>query len=626
MTLYAPRPSHKRTITPVVSLIATLLLTLLCCQFSYGDKQDNNSAPSIIKSHAIAMHGSAKYPARFSHFEYVSAKALKGGELRLGLQGSFDSLNPFIAKGNSAAHLGLIYDSLTVSAMDEPFTRYGLLAESMEYPADRSWIIFNLQPKATFHDGVAITADDVVFTFNTLMEKGNPFYQSLYADVESVVALNSKRVRFTFKNTVNHELALIVGELAILPKHYWQDKDFASSSLETPLGSGPYRLDKINPGRSLSYKRVKDYWGKELAVNVGLYNFDRIAIDYYKDANVLLEGLKAQQYDFRLENSSKQWATGYASDALASGELIQEEITHQLPRGMQGFLMNLRRPLFQDIRVRQALNLAFNFEWSNSNLFYNAYTRSQSYFANSELAATGLPSPQELAILAPYRSQLPSSVFNQIYQAPVSGGDKYNRDNLIKATHLLKQAGWRIVDNQLVDSNNQPFAFEITLVQPSFERIVNPYIQSLKKLGINAHIQHSEISQYINRLRDFDYDMIVSGFGQSLSPGNEQKEYWHSSTADTPASRNLMGVKNPVIDQLVDLVISAPDRASLVTRTRALDRVLLHHHYLIPQFYIASHRIAYWNKFNRPATSAKYDYNYQNSLMTWWLKPDQGKR
>ncbi|MCR8921779.1 extracellular solute-binding protein [Dasania sp. GY-MA-18] len=598
--------------------IIVLLSLIFCCQLSYSSTDQQ----TIIHSHAIAMHGEAKYPSGFSRFDYSSSLAVKGGELRLGQQGGYDSLNPFIAKGNSAAYLGLIYDTLTVSSKDEAFTQYGLLAESMEYPEDRSWIIFNLHPHATFHDGVAVTADDVVFTFNTLMEKGNPFYQSLYGDVESVVALSNKRVRFNFKNKLNQELALIVGQLAILPKHYWQDKDFASSSLEPPLGSGPYKLDSIDPGRSISYQRVSDYWGKDLAVNAGHYNFDRIIIDYYKDGNVLLEGLKAKQYDFRVEYSSKQWATGYTGEALTKRELIQEEIPHQLPKGMQAFLMNLRKPLFQDMRVRQALGLAFNFEWSNKNLFYNAYTRSQSYFSNSELAATGLPSAAELAILTPYKDQLPSSVFNQPYKAPVSDGDKYNRKNLIRAMHLLKEAGWRVVDNQLVDSNNQPFSFEITLVQPSFERIVNPYIKALKKLGITAHIRHSEVSQYINRLRNFDYDMIVGGFGQSLSPGNEQKEYWHSSTADTPASRNLIGIKNPVIDDLVDLVINAPDRASLVTRTRALDRVLLHNHYVIPQYYIASHRIAYWNKFQRPAISAKYDYGYQNSILTWWLKPE----
>ena len=577
-------------------------------------------AEQTIRTHAMALHGTAKYPANFKHFDYVNPQAPKGGKLTLGQQGSYDSLNPFIAKGTSASHLSLIYDTLTYHSSEEAFTQYGLVAETMEYPKDRSWVIFHLRPEATFHDGTAITADDVVFTFNTLMEKGNPFYQSYYAGVEQVLALDKQRVKFSFKDGTNNELPLIVGQLPVLPKHFWQQRDFAASSLEIPLGSGPYKIKSFDAGKSISYERVDDYWGKDLNVNKGSYNFDQIQIDYYKDAVVLLEALKAGQYDFRYENASKQWATGYQGKALAQGKLIKEEISHKIPRGMQAFFFNLRRPFFQDIRVRQAINLAFNFEWSNQNLFYNAYTRTESYFSNSELAASGLPSEQELAILQPYREQLPASVFDQAYQAPISDGDKYNRKNLLKAQALLQQAGWQIKDNRLYNSAGEHLSFEILLVQPSFERIVNPFIASLKKLGISAHIRMVEISQYINRMRDFDYDMMVGTLGQSLSPGNEQIEYWHSSRADVKASRNILGIKNSVIDELIDLVIAAPNRESLINRTRALDRVLLHHHYVIPQFHISSHRIAYWNKFGKPDRSPIYDSSYQTSLLTWWAK------
>ena len=578
------------------------------------------SNDTVISSHAIAMHGNAKYPKNFKRFDYTSAQATKGGLLRLGFQGTFDSLNPFIAKGNSADELGLIYDSLTVSSADEAFTRYGLIAETMEYPADRSWIIFHLRDNARFHDHQAITAADVVFTFKLLMEQGSPLYQSLYSNVASITAISPLTVKFQFKPGVNREMALIVGELPILPKHIWQHRDFSKSSLERPLGSGPYRIENVESGRFISYERVTDYWAKDLAVTQGLYNFDTIKIDYYKDATVLLEALKANQYDFRLENYSKQWATAYTGTALEQGDLIKEEISHQIPTGMQAFLMNQRRSLFQDIRVRKALNYAFNFEWSNKNLFYGAYRRTNSFFSNSELASTGLPSKSELAVLAPYQQQLPPTIFTEAFTAPLSSADKYNRRHLIKAQQLLQEAGWSVHNNQLINQQGQPFHFEIMLVQPSFERIVNPFVQSLKKLGISVTVRHAEVSQYINRLRNFDYDIIVGSFSQSLSPGNEQIEYWHSSKADIHASRNLLGIKNPVIDELVDLVIQSPDRASLITRTHALDRVLLHHYYLIPQWHIGSHRIAYWNKFDRPAIAPKYDTGYKIGLMTWWHK------
>ena len=578
-----------------------------------------NSEQTIQPTHGIAMHGSPKYPVGFAGFDYTSAEAQKGGRLRLGVQGTFDSLNPYIAKGTPGDHIPLIYDSLTVSSSDEAFSRYGLVAETIELPEDRSWVIYNLRSEARFHDGTPITADDVVFSFNLLMEKGSPFFQSYYGEVKEVEALNPHKVKFTFDNADNRELALIVGELPILPKHYWATKDFAKSSLEIPLGSGPYTISSVEPGRKLVFKRNKDYWGESLAVNRGLYNFDTIRLDYYKDAVVLLEALKAGQFDFRLENSAKQWATGYTGNAIDSGRLIKQQIPHDIPTGMQSFVLNLRNPLFQDIKVRQALNYAFDFEWSNKNLFYNAYTRTQSYFSNSELASKGIPEGREKAILLEYKDQLPASIFTDAFTLPVSGGNGHNRANLRTAMKLLKEAGWQVKNNQLMNAEGQAFKFEIMLAQPTFERVVNPYVKALKKLGIQASVRHVEVSQYINRVRSFNFDAIVGGVGQSLSPGNEQVEFWHSSRVDQAGSRNRSGISHPVVDALVAQVVAAPNREELIYRTRALDRVLLSQHYVIPQWHLSSHRIAYWDKFKQPDVSPKYDPGYQQGLLTWWI-------
>ena len=599
---------------PHITLFLLLALTVLAPSV--------HAESTIFRSHAIAMHGEPRYPADFRHFEYASPNALKGGKLTLGVQGNFDSLNPFIAKGTAADDIGYIYDTLTVASGDEAFTRYGLLAETMEWPEDRSWIIFHLRKEARFHDGEPVTADDVVFSFNLLRAEGNPIYRSYYAAVKKVEALSPQQVKFSFDSADNKELALIVGEIPVLPKHYWQDKPFAKSSLEIPLGSGPYKIESVNPGRSLVYRRVENYWAKDLAVNTGLYNYDRIQLDYYKDAVVLLEALKAGEYDLRVENYSKQWATGYTGEAINSGRLLREELPHQNPTGMQCFVMNLRNPLFQDLRVRKALTYAFDFEWSNKNLFYNAYTRSSSYFSNSELASSGLPGKEELALLSPFREQLPASVFKQPFTLPVSSADGYNRSNLRQSVQLLREAGWHVEDNQLVNSDTGvPFRFELMLVQPSFERIVNPYVKALKKLGINVTVRHVEVSQYINRLRKFEFDMIVGTFGQSLSPGNEQMEYWHSTTAGNAGGRNLAGIQHPVVDALVESIIRAPDRQQLIYRTRALDRVLLNQYFTIPQWHIGSHRLAYWDKFGKPDIAPKYDSGFNLGLLTWWIDP-----
>jgi microcin C transport system substrate-binding protein len=572
------------------------------------------------KTHAVAMFDTPKYPASFERFDYTSHAAEKGGKIKLHSQGTFDSLNPFIAKGNQAAKLHLLYDTLTVSSADEPFTQYGLVAETIEYPADRSSVTYHLNKAARFHDGKAITADDVVFTFNLLIKEGNPFYGFYYDDITNVVALNPQTVRFDFKDNASQETLLIIGQLAILPKHYWQQRNFSESTLEIPLGSGPYQIQSIEPGRQIVYQRVEDYWAKDHPTHKGSYNFDLISIDYYRDNVVALEAFKSGEYDYRHENTSKLWATAYTGKPIDDGNMIKEEIPHQNPSGMQAYVFNLRNPIFQDIELRKAIALVFDFEWTNKNLFYGAYTRTQSYFENSELASSGLPSAQELQLLEPYRDQLPASVFDQAYQAPTSNGDQRNRKNLRKAKAILDAAGYKVTDNSLISPSGEPISFEILMYLPSFERIANPFVKALKRLGIQATLRMVDTSQYINRLRSFDYDMTNLVISQSLSPGNEQRDFWHSSAALEHGSRNRIGIQNPVVDALVDKVISAQNRQELVTATHALDRVLLNLHLIVPQWHSSSHRLAYWNKFHRPETAPDYDVGYSTGLMTWWAK------
>jgi microcin C transport system substrate-binding protein len=537
-------------------------------------------------SHGIAMHGDLKYPADFSHFDYVNPDAPKAGSLKEASIGTFDSLNPFIIKGTVAEGTGLLYDSLMTRALDEPFSQYGLLAERLRVADDRSWIEFDLHQEARFSDGQPVTAEDVVFTFTLLREKGSPFFKSYYAGIEQVEALSATTVRFEFGQSINRELPLIV-------------------------------VERIDPGRTIVYRRNPDYWGRELPVNRGRYNFDQRQYDYYRDSTVALEAFKAGQYDFRSEHSAKAWATGYTGAPFADGRIIKEEIPHQNPRGMQGFVMNTRRDRFSSPEVRQALAHAFDFEWTNNHLFYGAYTRSHSYFSNSEMAADELPTAAELEILEPIRDLVPPEVFTQVYRAPTTDGSGRNRAHLRKALQLLKQAGWRLEAGKLVDSQGRPFEFEILLVQKEFERVVSPFIRNLERLGISANIRIVDVSQYINRLRQFDFDMIVYSFGQSSSPGNEQRDYWHSSSADIPGSRNLIGIRNPAVDYLVEQLIAAPDREQLVLRARALDRVLQWNHYVIPHYHISTYRIAYWNKFARPEIIPTYDLD----LDAWWAKP-----
>nr|WP_235906738.1 extracellular solute-binding protein [Pseudomonas saliphila] len=578
------------------------------------------SQAQSTESHALTLYGEPpKYSADFSHFDYVNPQAPKGGTLRLSGFGSFDSLNGFISRGAAADQLNLLYDTLTFHSLDEPFTEYGLLAERIERPEDNTWVRFHLRDEARFHDGQPVTAEDVVFTFNTLVEKGAPFYRAYYADVKEVVADSERSVTFHFHNGQNRELPLVLGQLPVLPAHYWAERDFERNGLEHPLGSGPYQVENVRPGRSITYKRVEDYWAADLPVLRGFYNFDRVVVDYYRDTGVALEAFKAGQFDFNQEVSARNWATGYDSPALKAGQIIKEEIANQNTQGMQGFVFNLRRPHFQDRRVRHAISLLFDFEWANGRLFHSAYTRSASYFANSKLAATGTPTEQELSLLDPLRDQLPDETFGPAYTPPKTDGSGNIREQMREAYALLQEAGWRIENDQLVNEQGEPLSFEFLLVQADFERVLLPFKRNLASLGIELNLRRIDTSQYINRLRSRDFDMVVSGFGQSNSPGNEQREYWHSSSADNPGSRNLMGLKDPAVDTLVEGLIQADSREALVTHTRALDRVLRVSHLLVPNFHTDVYRVAYWNKFAHPTQPPKYDIG----LFTWWVDKDK---
>jgi microcin C transport system substrate-binding protein len=573
---------------------------------------------AVVPVHALSMYGDLKYGPRFTHFEYVNPDAPKGGKVTLGALGTFDTLNPFILKGVPAAAVDFLFDTLTTQSADEPFSEYGLIAESIEMPPDRSWVAYTIRPQARFHDGSPITVEDVIWTFETLKARGHPRFRSYYAQVASAEPAGPQRVRFTFKRGENRELPLIVGQLPVLSKAYWTAHDITKTTLEPPLGNGPYRVESLEPGRSITYRRVKDYWAAGLPVNAGRYNFDTIRYDYYRDGTVALEAFKGGAYDFRAENTAKNWAKAYDIPAVREGRIKKVQIPNEIPTGMQGFVYNTRRAIFADPRVRRALACAFDFEWANAHLFYGAYTRTRSYFSNSELASRGQPGPGEQAVLAPFRGRVPEEVFTTEYRPPSTAPGGL-RPNLVEALALLRSAGWVVRDMRLVnEKTGQSMAFEVLIDDPTWERITLPFVKNLERLGVAASVRTVDSAQYEYRMKHFDFDMTVALFGQSLSPGNEQADYWGSEAAATPGSRNLAGIHDPVVDELIALVIAAPDRPSLVARTRALDRVLLWSHYVIPHWHITAFRVAYWDRFGRPAVSPKYSLGFVD---TWWVDP-----
>lgn len=581
--------------------------------------------------HALTLFQDVKYPADFRHFDYVNPAAPKGGRVRFGLVGSFDNLNPYTFKGEAAS--AVRNDTLLTSALDEPSTEYGLVASGVWHPEDRSMVVFRLRPEARFHDGKAMTAEDVIWSMQALRE-ANPFYNAYYKNISKAEQTGEHEVTFTFSQKGNRELPLITGQLPVLPKHWWTGTDakgkprnIQDTSFEVPLGSGSYVVEDVKPGTSIRLKRVADYWGKDLPVNVGQDNFDAIEYIYFRDANVAFEAFKGDQYDWRTETSSKMWATGYDFPAVTSGKVIKEEIKLRQVEGMQAWALNIRRPKFQDVRVRQALNLAFDFEWANQNLFYGQYTRSRSFFNNSEMEAKGLPTEQELALLTPLKDQLPPEVFTAEFANPLNDTPQNKRKNLREAAKLLSEAGWSITQdggrNVLKNAKGEQLTVEFLLDSPLFERIALPYQQSLELLGIGVSIKTVDSAQYERRTQTFDYDIVVGNWGQSLSPGNEQRDFWGSEAAKRNGSRNLIGIENKAIDSLIETLIFAPDRDSLVTASKALDRALIWNHYVVPMWYIDYDRTARWDRFGRPEKLPDLSTGFPS---IWWWDEEKAKK
>jgi microcin C transport system substrate-binding protein len=563
--------------------------------------------------HGLALLGRPKYPADFRHLDYVNPSAPKGGTVRLGRQGGFDNFNIAVAgvKGQLEGGIGLVVESLTESALDEVSTAYGLLAEAMRHPADFSSVTYRLRPEARWHDGRPVTPEDVVWSFDVL-KANSPQYAFYYSHVSKAEKTGEREVTFTFDQPGNRELPQIVGQFPVLPRHWWEGtgpdgrkRDVSQTTLEIPLGSGPYRLKSFEPGRNATYERVADYWGKDVPVRVGQNNFDQIRMEYYRDSTVLVEGFKGDQYDFRAENSAKNWATAYDFPAVKDGRVILEEFPERASGRMQAFVFNLRRDKFKDQRVRRALNLAFDFEEMNRTIFFGQYQRIGSFFEGTELASKDLPTGLEKDILDSVKDKVPPQVFTTPYTNP-KGGAQAARENLREADRLLKEAGWEIKGGKRVNAKGEPLTVEFLGEDPTFERFVLFYKPALERLGIGVSLRIVDDAQYENRLRSFDFDAVTKVWGQSLSPGNEQRDYWGSQAADRPGSQNLAGIKDPGVDALIDRVIFAKDRDELVAATHALDRVLLAHDYVVPQWSYPFTRTARWNRFGRPATLPAY--------------------
>lgn len=540
----------------------------------------------------IATFDDSKYSQNFDHFYYVNPQAPKGGAVRFGVEGTFNNLNPFILKGINAAGLSYLYDSLMEASEDEISACYGLIAEGVHYSADKFELIFKLRKSARWQDGEPITADDVVFTFNKLITDGHPSYKMIYRDVKDVVKLSDRQVKFILKNNQNRDLLVMIASMKVLPKHYFEKVNFSTTTLQAPIGSGPYKIKEVNPGKSITYERDKNYWAKNLAVNRGRYNFDLISYDYYRDNNVLIEAFKAEQYDLRQENVARNWANAYNIEAVASGKIIKKEIANNLPAPLQTFVFNLRRDKFKNPALRKALTYAFDFEWLKNHIFYGAYKRSESYFPNSVFGYKGFHMPQ-------------------------SQGDGFNRNNLLQAKQILEVAGYRMIDGKLIDqANGEQLTIEFLIDTPSFQMITAPFVKNLEKLGIAAKLRFVEENQYQTRVNNFDYDIIVAVFGQSLIPGNELFAYWHSSQKDIKGSQNLSGLNDKTVDELVEKIAATKDKQKLIKLCSEFDRYMLENYYTIPQWYNSSYRILYRNIFAMPKITPKYSLG----LDSWWIK------
>lgn len=607
----------------------TALLLLICT--ATAARADDGP---VNRSNAIAILAKPALPEDFPYFPYVNPNAPKGGEVTLASIGTFDSFNPFILRGTSAAgqvspwvilpggsgsgsSIGHIWESLLASSADEVATGYGHIAQTIEMPASKLWVAFELRPEAKFSDGVPLTAEDVAWTFNTLLAQGRPSFRIQMADVKDVVVENPHRVVFHFKSNENRELPLILGGIPILPKHFFEGRDFTKPLMDPPVGSGPYKVASFELGRSVVFERRPDWWAANLPTAKGTNNFDRVRIEYFRDTTVAMEAFKAGQTDLRSENISKNWATAYDFPAVQKGWVIKGNFKHHLPTGMQGYIMNSRRPVFADPLVRQAMDEAFDFEWENKNLFYNSYVRTDSYFSNSDLASSGIPQGDELKLLEPYRKELPPALFTEPFKLPVTDGSGNNREQLRRALKLLEEAGWMVKDRKLVDKNGQQMSFTILLDDPSLERPALPYVQQLQKLGIDARVRTVDPAQYQHLTDDFDFDMTMIVYPESDIPGNELRDYFTCAAAKAQGSGNWGGICDPAVDALVERVVTAQDRQTLTTAARALDRVLLWRWYLVPNWDSNAFHVAYWNRFGYPDKPVRTGFNFD----TWWMDP-----
>ena len=572
--------------------------------------------------HGIAMHGLPMHGSDEKHLPYVNPDAPKGGVLRLGVYGSFDNLNRIAFKGSRAAGLGYINDTLMRRVWDEAFSLYGLIAEYAEMPEDRSSITFYINPKAKFHDGSPITREDVLFSLETFQNKGTPNQKKTYGKVIKTELVDQNGIKMIFVNNEDKELPLIIaGFLPIVPKKYYENIDVTKTFLDIPLGSGPYTIESLEPGRQIKYQRVKDYWAKDLLANKGQYNFDTLIYDYYKDSNVLLEAFKVGEYDYRREYNAKRWQSNYVFDAVDRGDVILQEMKNDRPTGMNALVMNSRKEIFNNPQVRLALSYAYDHEWINKALYNNAYTRTDSYFDNSPLASSGLPSENELKLLNPWKNQLPKEIFNQTYQPPVSDGSGMPRDNLRIAKKILEGEGWFVEDGKLMKDGKE-FAFEFLIVSPSVEKIALAFQKTLEVLGITMSVRTVDSSQYQARMLNYDFDMIKASWNVSLSPGNEQQFYWGSEVGKKDGSKNYAGVNSPVVDSLIETLIGAKTREELTTAIHALDRVLLWGHYVIPLYHSNTDRIAYWNFLEFPDEIPLYGL----VIESWWANSEKASK
>ena len=568
--------------------------------------------------HGLSAFELLKYPADFKHFEWVNPDAPKGGRLALigpAARTTFDNLNAFILKGDAAQGLDLLFDSLMTRSTDEPDAVYGLVARSAELAPDRSSVTFRMRPEAKFADGTVITSSDVVFSFDALKTKGHPNIRGQLRDIASVVAVDAHTVRFDFTGALTRDLPLVAAGLPILSKAYYATREFDQTTLDPPLGSGPYKIGEFNQGSFVSYRRREDYWGKDLPVNRGRFNFDEVRYLYFRDRSAELLALQAGEFDLREEFTAVAWVTGYDVPAVKAGKLLRIALPDESPSGAQGFFLNTRRPKLADARVRKALDYVFDFQFANKSIFHDLYTRTESFFENSPMKATGKPSAEELALLEPFKASLPAEVLDELYRPPVSDGSGKDRKLLQAADKLLAEAGWTVKNGRRANSKGEVFDLEFLIVDPVSERVLSNYVENLKRLGLDISIRRVDAAQYQRRVKSFDFDVVTARYSLRLTPGVELRSYWGSENANVDGSLNLAGISSPVIDALIGKVVEAKSRAELEVVTRALDRVLRAGHYWVPQWYKPIHHIAHWDRFSRPAIKPRYD---RGIVDTWW--------